>query len=163
MARDKQSDGKKTDITPGFGGIGQDAYRIQYQWGPSGYSTGIVQGTGADWFGPLNPMNPVAPPEVAGRVWDFPSGYNLELTPRPYEPIKFSDMRGLADGYDILRLIIETRKDQMERLTWTIRPKTDVSGDPMCDAEDPTLQEIYDFFQTPDGKKDWNLWLRELQ
>ena len=38
--------------------------------------------TGPDWMGPLPPMQPIAPPEVAGRTWDFIPGYNLaDCTP----------------------------------------------------------------------------------
>lgn len=50
-------------------------------------------------------------PEVAGRQWDYLSGYNLSTNPRGYAPVSFATLRGLADGYDLLRLVIETRKD----------------------------------------------------
>ena len=63
-------------------------------------------GTGADWFGPLQPITPIAPPEVAGRAWDYVPGYNLNTTPRPYEPVTFEALRALADSYDPVRLII---------------------------------------------------------
>ena len=43
-------------------------YQIQVSYGASG---GIARGTGADWFGPLNPLSPIAPPDVAGRRFDF--------------------------------------------------------------------------------------------
>ena len=76
-------------------------------------SSGIARGSGADWFGPLDPLKPIAPPDVAGRRFDFPPGYNLSLRPRGYEPIGFAELRGFADAYDLLRLVIETRKDQM--------------------------------------------------
>jgi hypothetical protein len=83
--------------------------------------------TGPDWFGPLPPMQSIAPLEVAGRVWDFIPGYNLTTQPRFAEPIDFNTLRALADSYDPLRLIIERRKDQMTRLPWTIRVKHDDS------------------------------------
>src|ERR1700757_3333716 len=73
-----------------------------------------------DWFGPLTPNTPLAPPEVAGRQWDYPAGYNLSTLSRPYEPVTFSTLRNLADGYDLLRVVIETRKDQVSRLPWNI-------------------------------------------
>lgn len=72
------------------------------------------------WFGPLEPMHPLAPPDVAGRQWDYPSGYNLATTVRNFEPITFATLRGLADGYDLLRLVTETRKDQTARQSWAI-------------------------------------------
>lgn len=37
----------------------------------------IVTGRPQDWFGPLDPTPPQAPPEVAGRQFDYPSGFNL--------------------------------------------------------------------------------------
>lgn len=77
----------------------------------------------ADWFGPSAPQAPGAPADVAGRQWDFPSGYNLNIRTRSYEAISFADLRALADAYDLLRLVIETRKDQIERMNWSIRAK----------------------------------------
>ena len=66
---------------------------------------------------------PIAPPDVAGRRFDFPPGYNLVTRPRAYEPVGFDELRGFADAYDLLRLVIETRKDQMERQRWRVRPR----------------------------------------
>ena len=56
-------------------GAGQAAlppspYQIQVSYGAS---QGIARGTGADWFGPLNPLSPIAPPDIAGRRFDFPA------------------------------------------------------------------------------------------
>src|SRR5579864_1441114 len=100
---------------------------VSYGTGASAASTGagagIARGGGADWFGPLDPLRPIAPPQVAGRRFDFPPGYNLVTRPRAYEPIGFAELRGFADAYDLLRLVIETRKDQMERQRWCIRPR----------------------------------------
>ena len=106
-------------------GAGQPAwplspYEVQVSYGASG---GIARGTGADWFGPLDPLRPIAPPDVAGRRFDFPPGYNLVTRPRAYEPVGFAELRAFADAYDLLRLVIETRKDQMERQRWRIRPR----------------------------------------
>jgi hypothetical protein len=139
--------------------VGIDAYRLSV--GPSS-SQGIVQGNGADWFGPLNPLAPVAPPEVAGRALDYNSGYNLELSPRPYEPIKFPDLRNLADCYDIARLCIETRKDQMERLAWNIVPRVLPNGETSADVDDPRIIALTKFFTRPDGEHYWGTWLRML-
>jgi HK97 family phage portal protein len=133
-----------------------------YQVSYGGYSAGIVQGTGADWFGPLNPMSPTAPPEVRGRQFDFPSGFNLIQVPRAYDAISFGEMRGLADSYDILRLVIETRKDQMEKLEWTIKPKVSSSGKVKAQVSDKVVDEITAFFERPDGVNDWGTWLRSL-
>ena len=79
--------------------------------------------TGADWFGPLPPMRPIAPPEVAGRTWDYVAGYNLATYPRAYEEIDFRTLRMLAESYDPIKLVIERRKDQLCRVPWVIRPR----------------------------------------
>src|SRR5580692_5746133 len=101
---------------------------------------------GADWFGPQNPLPPQAPQAVAGRQFDYPFGFNLAVTPRSWEPTGFAELRGLADSYDLLRAVIETRKDQMERLTWRIRPRALVSAGPISD---PRLVALTQFFASP--------------
>jgi len=141
-------------------------YQIQvsYGAGQSISSNGIARGTGADWFGPLDPLHPIAPPDVAGRRFDFPPGYNLVARPRAYEPIGFAELRAFADAYDLLRLVIETRKDQMERQRWRIRPRAGKLGrggalDADTQARVATLER---FFHKPDGVTRWKTWLRAL-
>src|SRR5580704_9957526 len=85
----------------------------------------VISGVGPEtWFGPMQPLRPMAPPEVVGRKYDYPVGYNLNYRPRSYEGVSFEDLRALADNCDILRSVIETRKDQMEALEWAVRAKT---------------------------------------
>ena len=84
--------------------------------------------TASGWFGPLAPLAPIAPKEVAGRAFDFPSGYNIATKPRSFEPISVEDLRALAETYDLLRIVIETRKDQVERLPWSLRVKPGRQG-----------------------------------
>jgi hypothetical protein len=146
-------------------------YQIQVSYGQSQStsqgtpSNGIARGSGADWFGPLDPMRPIAPPDVAGRRFDFPPGYNLVTRPRAYEAIGFQELRGFADAYDVLRLVIETRKDQMERQRWRIRPR-DAKSKRRSAAIDPQMTArvagIEAFFQKPDGITRWKTWLRAL-
>ena len=159
--RDQQSQGFQRPLLGPGGLMTTGQFSVPYGMAAS-YSPGIIRGDGADWFGPLNPMAPTAPEEVIGRQLDFPSGYNLNITPRAYEQIGFSELRSLADSYDILRLVIETRKDQMEKLKWTIRPKIMANGVATTKADDPVIQELTDFFERPDGRNDWGAWLRSL-
>ncbi|HLI22063.1 MAG TPA: phage portal protein [Stellaceae bacterium] len=113
----------------------------------------------ADWFGPQQPLPPQAPPAVAGRQFDYPFGFNLAVTPRSWEPTGFAELRALADSYDLLRAVIETRKDQMERLTWRIRPRALV---PASSTNDPRLPALTQFFHRPDRQHGWAAWLRML-
>ncbi|MGU3468079.1 phage portal protein [Methylobacterium sp. C33D] len=99
-------------------------------------------------------MRPSAPAEVAGRRFDYPTGYNLNTTARAYEPVSFAQLRRLAEGYDLLRLVIETRKDQAARMKWAIKPRdTGRSSGAKAAA-------IAAFLTKPDGIHPWTDWLR---
>jgi len=141
-------------------------YQIAVSYGAGQSAAGtIARGSGADWFGPLDPLKPIAPPDVAGRRFDFPPGYNLAIRPRAYEPVGFAELRGFADAYDLLRLVIETRKDQMERQRWRIRPR-DPKLKRKSASVDADMSEriaaLEAFFQRPDGVTRWKTWLRAL-
>lgn len=124
-------------------------YDLKVTYGKPG-----AAGLGPDWFGPLEPITPLAPPEVAGRQWDYLSGYNLSTFPRGTAAISFATLRGLAETYDLLRLVIETRKDQVARLSWTISARDKkTSGDPRITA-------LRKFFTKPDGRHGFADWLR---
>jgi hypothetical protein len=75
----------------------------------------------ADWFGPGESLAPVAPAEVEGRAYDFPAQFNIQTRPRVYESTQFEQLRYLADSCELIRMVIETRKDQLTKLKWTIR------------------------------------------
>ncbi len=137
-------------------------YQVQVSYGAS---AGIARGTGADWLGPLDPLRPSAPPDVAGRRFDFPPGYNLVTRPRAYEPIGFAELRAFADAYDLLRLVIETRKDQMERQRrWRIRPRAAklTRGASLDAGVSARIAAVESFFKRPDGITRWKTWLRSL-
>ncbi len=119
-------------------------------------------GEGSDWFGPSQPMKPVAPPEVAGRTWDFPAGYNLATEPRAYEQVSFAMLRALADAYDPVRLIIERRKDQMCRLPWTLRYRHDKESKQLSAQQRNVLREIEEFIKQPCAEYSFRAWLRVL-
>ena len=112
------------------------------------------------WMSPQEPMVPVVQgPEsasVLGRRFDFPIGYNQRVTPRQEEAVSFTQMRGLADGYDLMRLVIETRKDQMEKLKWSIKPKDEKA------TPDSRCAQVHDFLQLPDKEHGWGTWLRMI-
>ena len=110
----------------------------------------------APWFGPSQPLRPEAPADTAGRQFDYPVGYNLRLQPRQDEGTSFAELRGLADAYDLVRLVIETRKDQIEALDWAIRPRRGGS------ANDPRIAAIEDLLRYPDREHPWGAWVRLL-
>jgi hypothetical protein len=124
-------------------------------------SQGMAGSGGADWFGPSQPMPALAPAEVAGRSWDFPANYNLNVTKRPYEPIGWLTLRALADAYDLIRTVIETRKDQMAKQRPTVVPK-----DPKADVESPQLKariaQAEALIEEPYPGMEWAEWLRRV-
>lgn len=120
---------------------------------------GVVD-NGQAWFGPLNPIEPVVPREmqesVQGRQFDFPVGYNARTRPRGDEAVSFEQMRALADNCDVLRLVIETRKDQIAKMKFKVKPKEDKK------EPDQRCKDVEAFFCMPDGENTWSEWLRQL-
>jgi hypothetical protein len=151
--------GKATPIEPGI------LDRV------SGALSGAIKGAADAWFGPLQPITPVAPPETAGRQFDYPTGINLVYRPRSeggQGGISFQTLRDLADpsagGLDLLRGAIETRKDQMAAQKWTIRPRKDESkpNEPAPDAKLARAREIKKALLRPDGVNTFAVWQRML-
>ena len=108
------------------------------------------------WFGPQQPLQPQAPPEVKGRQWDNPFGVNLNYTPRSDAGISFAELRALADALPLLRLLIETRKDQIAGLDYTVRFR-----DPQRNAAAaPRIATVLAFLAKPDRRHSFETWLR---
>ncbi len=130
-----------------------------YTWGQQGleaqFQTVFQPGQGI--FSPGYPLAPPEPERV--RLWDFPVGVNTIYTPRAYEAVSFGELRALADAHDITRLAIETRKDQLEKLDWAIKPRT--TRVPTGDARARAAM-LAEFWRRPDGERPFASWLREL-
>lgn len=114
------------------------------------------------WFGPSNPIRPVAPDEQKGREFDYPVGYNLRITPRQEEPLSFPQLRALADSFDIVRLAIETRKDQMAKLDWVIQIKDKEDRKASKGKSDERMDGVADFLRFPDKEHDFGTWIRMI-
>jgi hypothetical protein len=136
---------------------------VQVRFGDTPMMAPGAGNAAADWFGPLSPMKPAAPPFVTGRRFDYQSGYNLQTRARPGE-LGFDQLRAFADAYDILRLVIETRKSQMSRLKWAILPRARPDAATMKEVQtdhlNPICKQITDFLRRPDRRLFWNDWLR---
>jgi hypothetical protein len=115
--------------------------------------------TPTSWFGPAQPLQPQAQDETEGRAFDYPVGFNLRITPRGEEAISFAQLRGLADGYDLMRLIIEKRKDQLEAFDWEIVPK---EKEKSAEAYKDAIKKVSDFLERPDRESNWQQWLRKV-
>ncbi len=141
-------------------GGGTERPLTDYNYGNVSVNYSYTTNSGASWFGPLEPMAPQAPPQVAGRRFDYPTGYNIVNQPKAYDPIGFPTMRALADSYDILRLVIETRKDQVARMKWNIVPRD--PRKPIKGVIKKKVEEIEGFFLRPDKEHFWAEWIRMI-
>jgi hypothetical protein len=110
------------------------------------------------WFGPQQPLQPQAPPEVKGRQFDYPFGVNLSYVPRATGGISFAELRALADALPLLRAVIETRKDQVAALSYSVRAR-----DPGNAAEGAErAKAVLAFLARPDRRHAFSAWLRML-
>ena len=110
-------------------------------------------------FSPNYPLVPVEPEQV--RVRDFVPGWNINYQPRHEvgAGIGFPELRALAENHDITRLCIETRKDQIEKLDWTINS---IEEDAPEEGADSRIKTLKAFWQKPDGETPFPSWLRMI-
>lgn len=112
------------------------------------------------WFGPMNPLPPFAqnPEQQAiARAWDYPVGYNQRTAITRDGGISFAQLRALAENLDVLRLVIEKRKDQVESYEWEIMP---IDGKAETPEEKSQVARARAFFEQPSSEYDWLMWLR---
>ena len=106
------------------------------------------------WYSPMEPVWPFGPPYyTTPREWNFPVGYNLNYVPKRLELMGM--LRGMRQSWGVLSTIIETRKDQLLRLPWTVQ----VRNKPR--ARSKGVDEIRNFFRRPDGKLSYSQWTRK--
>lgn len=114
------------------------------------------------WMSPGRPPQPSAPREDAvGRRFDYQVGINLTSRPRSTEKYSFELLRGFADTYDLLRLAIETRKDQLSKLEWSILPRKPGGSGPRPKADD-RCRAVEMFLKRPDKEHFWPEWVRMI-
>ena len=123
----------------------------------------IAFGGKGDWFGPGTPIPASAPEEVAGRQFQLPISYNT-LIQSKVDGVSFAQLRMMADTTDIIRLLIELRKDQICSLEWSIQRKGTRSGRNRVPIgySDAKAKALTAFFQSPDKDHSWEEWLRFL-
>jgi hypothetical protein len=126
--------GVQTNITYSWGGKTDPR-----AWGP---------------FSPGIPLTPVVNEPVRG--FDFKPNINATLRPRAYEQFGFPALRAFAN-VELVRLAIETRKDQFERLDWQVKP-VDNKKKP---SDDPRIAEVTKFWRKPDGVTPFATFVRQ--
>lgn len=169
--RNQRSDAREIPIEPGL--LARVGAGIKRLFGPGGAPApsaadpaaqpGQIDPNNQAWMGPGEPLAPVVakPGEVAGRAYDYPVGYNIGIRPRRYEGVGFEQLKNLADSLDMVRLAIETRKDQMGNLAWSCLPRQR-ANERLRPPPDARCQQIEDFFRRPDGRLPFGAWMRQL-
>jgi hypothetical protein len=139
---------------PPPGGL-RTSLKFTLQGGPVGGYLNQTYQPSQGLFSPGTPLFPTDPQPV--RTWQFQPGTNINFQPRAYEPFGFPQLRAFAN-VELIRLAIETRKDQVERMDWRIKVK-----DPRkkrLDA-DERIRRIEKFWRKPDGETHFATWLRK--
>jgi HK97 family phage portal protein len=145
---------KTTDLAPVANAARQHGFLSRLSTAVRYAIAGVTPDT---WMSPNQPVTPVAP-GAAGRQFDYPVGVNLTYTPRVTELTSFGQLRALADRCDLVRLAIETRKDQMASMVWSVTGLDDSKEI----ANDPREKAITALLKRPDGVHSWQSWLRML-
>jgi hypothetical protein len=132
----------------------------------SGALSSFLNGRYDSWFGPLRPPEPVAPKGTRPRNMDYPTGVNISYVPRSTEVISFDQLRRLSENYDLMRLVIETRKDQLSKMPFSfkLKPKDGETKGALAEraAADVRIKQLEDFFKKPDRENTWRDWTRMI-
>ena len=129
-----------------------------------GHRITIASANPPTWFGPQQPLPPLAPDGTGGRQYDYPFGENINYIPRSNAGISFAALRGLAESLPDLRIVIEKRKDQIAGWTWDIQPVL-LAKDKRKKADtdpDPRIDMARAFLRRPDRRNSFHTWLRIL-
>ncbi len=127
---------------------------------------GISVVSTTDWFGPLQPLRPAAPMGTEPRKFEYVLGQNIIFEPRANEAISYSTLRAMADSMDLMRIIMETVKNEMKRSAWEITApkKLGETGGERKEREmaDPVVTEIKRLLEAPDGLHPWETFVGEV-
>ena len=116
------------------------------------------------WASPQNPIRPTIQLGVGIRQWDFTPSINLQFTPRGDVAIKFSQLWNVSNSFDLCRLAIETRKDQLVGRSWLVRVKP-VPGETKAaqskrQSSSKNVALVTNFLKRPDGVHTFDIWFR---
>jgi hypothetical protein len=119
------------------------------------------RGLTGDFFSPEKPQVPLQP-QTIGRRFDYPTGYNLWIQPRRDSGFLNQDLKNFARYYDLVRLVMQTRMDQVTAIGWSIVPMEDQKGKPVKSADQKVIDDLTSFWRKPDGRLYFRGWLRAM-
>ena len=107
-------------------------------------------------FSPGTPLNPFSGIGGEPRGWDYRPGYNIISRPLRDSRVSFDTLKGIIDAYDVARMAIGHRIDDVRSLDWSVQP---ASGS-VSDVEDQ-VDAGTRFFKRPDGRYPFRAWLAQ--
>lgn len=118
-----------------------------------------------DWFGPLQPVTPIAPRGTLPRQLQYNPGANLDYTPRSESALSAADLRSLAD-YPLARICIENVKDLIARMKITVRAKRKPTETAAAHAKrsqnDPIIDQLQQLVDQPNSEQTRQDFVRDL-
>lgn len=97
-------------------------------------------------FSPGTPLQPFAGYGGNARRWNFPAGYNIISRPQRDFRVSFETLKGLIDNYDIARMAIGHRIDDVRSLNFSLAPMRGFSGD-----GEAAVEYGYKILRRPEG------------
>jgi len=109
-------------------------------------------------FAPGTPIPPFFGYNATPRQFNFQTGYNIKSTPRN-EPgqVSFQTLASIIDNYDVARMVINRRIDDIRALDWNI-----VSAPGVKEDVSTYIDKATRLIRRPDGVTPWDSWIAEF-
>ena len=142
--------------------MSQIAQQMAAGYFPGGNSSGLLprrdQSFLSGSFGPSTPATPYPIDAANGQIvmprrWQYPVGYNLPTPPGATKLVDFNTLEQLSRIYDVLRLAIGVRKQEIAQMKWEILPKDPEllkPGAEIPEQQNASIKAITEFFENPD-------------
>lgn len=133
---------------------------------PTGGTKNIRDISSDYWFGPLQPVNPVAPASYRPRQYGYAPGSNIIWQPRGEQGgLSPETLVALSKAWDLLRIVIETQLDRLCARKFEVRAKRSEKDKTNKDYKqrnlsDPNVKALNNFLAYPDGHHPFSVWLR---
>jgi len=108
-------------------------------------------------FSPGAPLSPYLGYGGEPRRWGFQTGYNIVTRPTRDGRVGFETLKALIDNYDIARMAIEHRIDDVRSLDFNIVAQKGYTGD--ADAAISKAKEVLAYPEGPDSITPFRAWL----